>query len=222
MTVHTPIRADDVRRSYARWAGHYDFTFALFGRSYIKRVVNRLNFETDGFKVLDVGTGTGLSLPYFAEDFQVTGIDLSEDMLSRAAKRVNRKKLHNVRALQIMDAGDLQFADGHFDSVLATFVMSVVPDPTKVLSEMARVLRPGGRLYMFNHFRADEEDKKILAMAERAIAPVSRKIGFHSDFCRTHLNFEAVGLKLQTEESFGPMGMFTLLTLQKAAHQLPQ
>ncbi|MGB0819924.1 MAG: hypothetical protein ACPGTH_03135 [Parvibaculales bacterium] len=61
MTVHTPLRADDVRRSYARWAGHYDFTFALFGRKYVKKVVNRLNDETHGNQVLDVGCGTGVA-----------------------------------------------------------------------------------------------------------------------------------------------------------------
>lgn len=83
-----------------------------------------------------------------------------------------------------MDAGNLQFDDGAFDSVLATFVMSVVPNPAQVLQEIARVTRPGGRVYLFNHFRADEEDNRVLAMAERAIAPASRKVGFHSDFCR--------------------------------------
>ena len=71
MTVHTPLRADDVRRSYARWAGHYDFTFALFGRKYVKKVVNRLNDETHGNQVLDVGCGTGLSIfPFLTLIFQ--------------------------------------------------------------------------------------------------------------------------------------------------------
>jgi len=216
MTVYTPVRADDVRRSYARWAGHYDFTFALFGRKYVKRIVNRLNHETDGHRILDVGTGTGLSLPYFVDDFEVTGIDLSADMLLRAEQKAKRRKLRNITALHVMDAANMQFETGQFDSVLATFVMSVVPNPENVLREMARVLRPGGRLYLFNHFRADDEEKKILAMAERAIAPVSRKVGFHSDFCRSQLDFEAANLRLLTEEYLGPLDMFTLLTLQKA------
>ena len=97
MTVHTPLRADDVRRSYARWAGHYDFTFALFGRKYVKKVVNRLNDETHWRNVLDVGTGTGLSLPYFRPDLSITGIDISEDMLARAEQRA--KKCGNVAGL---------------------------------------------------------------------------------------------------------------------------
>jgi phosphatidylethanolamine/phosphatidyl-N-methylethanolamine N-methyltransferase len=221
MTVHTPLRADDVRGSYARWAGHYDFTFALFGRKYVKKIVNRLNDETHGQNVLDVGTGTGLSLPYFRPDLTITGIDISEDMLARAAQRAERKKLANIAGLHVMDAGDLQFADGAFDSVLATFVMSVVPNPTQVLQEIARVTRPGGRIFLFNHFRADEEDNRMLAMAERAIAPASRKIGFHSDFCRSQLNFAEADLYLMDEDSFGPFDMFTLLTLQKPTTQLP-
>jgi len=164
MTVHTLLRADDVRRSYVRWAGHYDFTFALFGRKYVKKVVNRLNDETHGRNVLDVGTGTGLSLPYFRPDLSITGIDNSEDMLARA----KRKKLENIAALWVMDAIYMQFSDGQFDSVLATFVMSVAPDPAAVLAEIARVIRHGGRAYLFNHFRADEEDNRALVMAERA------------------------------------------------------
>jgi phosphatidylethanolamine/phosphatidyl-N-methylethanolamine N-methyltransferase len=221
MTVHTPLRADDVRGTYARWAGHYDFTFALFGRKYVKKIVNRLNDETHGQNVLDVGTGTGLSLPYFRPDLTITGIDISEDMLARAAQRAERKKLANIAGLHVMDAGDLQFADGAFDSVLATFVMSVAPNPTQVLQEIARVARPGGRIFLFNHFRADEEDNRMLAMAERAIAPASRKIGFHSDFCRSQLNFAEADLYLMDEDSFGPFDMFTLLTLQKPTTQLP-
>ena len=95
MAVHTPIRPDDVRRAYAKWAGHYDFTFALFGRKYIKQVVTKLNDDLSRTKtskhVLDVGTGTGQSLPYFAPHINVIGIDLSADMLARARKRVIRK-----------------------------------------------------------------------------------------------------------------------------------
>ena len=217
MTVHTPLRADVVRRSYARWAGHYDFTFALFGRKYVKKIVNRLNDETHGSHVLDVGTGTGLSLPYFRPDLTITGIDISEDMLARAEQRARRKKLNNIAGLHVMDAGDLQFDDNAFDSVLATFVMSTVPNPAQVLREIARVTRPGGRVYLFNHFRADEDDNRVLAMAERAIAPASRKVGFHSDFCRSQLNFTETDFHLMDEDSFGPFDMFTLLTPQKAA-----
>ena len=216
MSVQTQIRADDVRRSYARWAGHYDFTFALFGRRYIRKIVRRLNRELHGHRVLDVGTGTGLSLPYFAPDCSVTGIDLSANMLARAHKRVARKGLGNVEALLEMDASQLDFPDASFDSVMATFVMSVVPDPAKVLSEISRVTRPGGRVYLFNHFRA-EEDETLLALVERKIAPASRKIGFHSDFSREQLDLEACDLQIIEEDSFGPLGMFTLPTLQKPA-----
>ena len=215
MTVHTPIRADDVRRSYSKWAGHYDFTFALFGRKHIKKVVRRLNREIHGRRVLGVGTGTGLSLRYFVPYCSVTGIDLSADMLLQARKRVMRRKLTNVDALIEMDAANMSFDDNHFDSVLATFVMSVVPDPNKVLSEIARVTRPGGRIYLFNHFRANAEQQKMLAMVERRIAPASRKIGFHSDFCRSQLKLDGTGLKLAQETRSGPLDMFTLMLLIK-------
>lgn len=220
MTVHTPLRADDVRRSYARWAGHYDFTFALFGRKYIKKIVDRLNDEIHGNQVLGVGCGTGLSLPYFRPDISVNGIDISDDMLARAAQRIQRKKLANIAGLHVMDAANMQFEDNQFDSVLATFVMSVVPDPEQVLAEISRVTRPGGRVYLFNHFRADEEDNRVLAMAERATAPASRKVGFHSDFCRSQLDFSKRDFHLMDEHCLGPLDMFTLLVLKKAASQI--
>ena len=220
MTVHTPIRPDDVRRAYAKWASHYDFTFALFGRKNIKRVVKRVNRDiADGSgrqHVLDVGIGTGLSLPHFARDMQVTGIDLSADMLLRAQQRVAKKALTNITGLYEMDAACLRFADNRFHASLATFVMSVVPDPQKVLAEMARVTRPGGRIYLFNHFKADANDRKMLSAVERRIAPASLKIGFHSDFCRSQLDLDACHLTLLEECPYGPFDMFTLLTLQKA------
>ena len=220
MTVHTPIRPDDVRRAYAKWAGHYDFTFALFGRKYVKQVVEKINADLGKTKisrhVLDVGTGTGQSLPYFAAHINVIGVDLSADMLARARKRVVRKRLENISSLFEMDASELKFIDGYFDAVLATFVMSVVPDPQKVLAEMTRVIRPGGRIYLFNHFKANAKDRRMLSFIERGIAPASRKIGFHADFCRSQLNLEVCGLKRIKEAKLGPMGMFTLLTLQKA------
>ena len=215
MTVHTPIRTDDVRRSYSKWAGHYDFTFALFGRKHFKQVVRRVNREIHGRKVLDVGTGTGLSLPYFAPYCRVTGIDLSADMLAQAQKRVARRRLNNIDTLLEMDAANMAFADESFDSVLATFVMSVVPDPNAVLAEIARVTRPGGRIYLFNHFRANADRQKVLALVKRRIAPASRKIGFHSDFCRSQLNLDGTGLRLTEERRSGPLDMFTLLVLKK-------
>lgn len=215
MTVHTPIRTDDVQRSYAKWAGHYDFTFALFGRKHIKQVVQRVNREIHGRKLLDVGTGTGPSLPYFAPYCRVTGIDLSADMQAQTQKRVARRRLNNIDALLEMDAANMIFADESFDSVLATFVMSVVPDPNAVMAEIARVTRPGGRIYLFNHFRANANRQKMLALIERDIAPASRKINFHSDFCRSQLNLDGTDLRLTEERRSGPLDMFTLLVLKK-------
>jgi phosphatidylethanolamine/phosphatidyl-N-methylethanolamine N-methyltransferase len=120
--------------------------------------------------VLDVGTGTGLSLPYFRPDLSITGIDISENQLARARQRARRKKLKNIAALSVMDVSDMQMADGQFDSVLGIFAMSVAPDPAAVLAEIARVTRFGGRVYLFNHSWPS--------------APAC-KVGFHSDFCHS-------------------------------------
>ena len=88
--------------------------------------------------MLVVGVGTGLELELLPADLRVTGIDISAAMLDIARERVARKGLRQVRNLLVMDAGAIDFPDGQFDVALAPYVMSVVPNPARVLS-----LRPG-------------------------------------------------------------------------------
>ncbi len=106
-------------------------------------------------EILVVGVGTGLELPLLPPTTRVTGIDLSRGMLDVARERVRRKGMRHVQALREMDAGALDFNDANFDVALAPFVMSVVPEPARVLEEMWRVVRPGGELILINHFAAE-------------------------------------------------------------------
>jgi phosphatidylethanolamine/phosphatidyl-N-methylethanolamine N-methyltransferase len=78
-----------------------------------------------------------------------------------------------------MDAQQLAFADSSFDHVLATFVISVVPDPVRTISEMKRVLKPEGSLVLVNHFQ--NERNKVMGTLERWVAPVCRRLGWNSD-----------------------------------------
>ncbi|HEY7552807.1 MAG TPA: class I SAM-dependent methyltransferase, partial [Hyphomicrobiaceae bacterium] len=114
-----------VRSAYRRWAPVYDNTFGLVaaeGRKHAVEIINR----TSG-RVLEVGVGTGLSLPSYRRDLQIVGIDLSPEMLEKARERVAAEGLRNVAGLHEMDAGDLKFPDSAFDTVVAMYVMTVVP-----------------------------------------------------------------------------------------------
>lgn len=101
---------------------------ALVIRQPLRAVVREVNAETNGH-LLDVGIGTGMSLPMYKPELQITGIDISVDMLQRARRRATKHRLNNVEALLEMDGGAMTFSDNHFDAVLATFVLSVAPNP---------------------------------------------------------------------------------------------
>ena len=143
-----------VLSAYRRWAPVYDKTFGLVaaeGRHHTVEIINR----SQG-RVLEVGVGTGLSLPAYKNHLSVTGIDLSPEMLEIADKRVEEEGLTNVEELRVMDAGELDFSDNSFDTVVAMYVMTVVPEPEKVMRELIRVCAPGGQVLLVNHFYQDD------------------------------------------------------------------
>ena len=161
--------------------------------------------------MLEVGVGTGLSLPAYRRELEIVGIDLSPEMLGKARERVAAEGLANVAGLHEMDAGDLKFPDGSFDTVVAMFVMTVVPEPEKVMRELARVCRPGGEVLIVNHFSTEEG---IRGWVERRMAPFGDKLGWRPVF-----DLERVmvcdDLKLIERCRLRPMGLFTMLRFRK-------
>ncbi|MGZ5824287.1 MAG: class I SAM-dependent methyltransferase, partial [Hyphomicrobium sp.] len=121
--------------AYRRWAPIYDYTFGRIAREGRRHAVELIN-EGDG-RVLEVGVGTGLSLPDYDRRLEIVGIDLSPDMLEKARERVASEALGNVTGLHEMDAADLKFPDAAFDTVVAMYVMTVVPEPEVVMRELA-------------------------------------------------------------------------------------
>lgn len=167
-----------VKAAYRRYAPAYDLYFGAVLEQGRKKAVTRMDCRP-GEKVLEVGVGTGLSLPLYKKSVRVTGIDISPEMLERAAALKERHKLENVVALEEMDAEQMEFPGNSFDKVVAMYVVSVVPDPVRLIEEMRRVCKPKGELFIVNHFR---HANCIIGSLERLISPLSNMIGFKPDF----------------------------------------
>ncbi len=200
-----------VKSSYRAWAPIYDKTFGAItsvGRRQAIQYINGLQG-----RVLEVGVGTGLSLKHYAPHLDVTGIDVSTHMLRKAREKVHKKQLAHVSGIHEMDARAMEFPDYHFDVVVAMYLISVVPDPEQVISEMARVCKPGGEVVMVNHFAREQG---ALSLAEKAMAPFASKIGWHSDFAFHRTQGEA-DLILREQKKYPPLGMFTFLRMEKQA-----
>jgi phosphatidylethanolamine/phosphatidyl-N-methylethanolamine N-methyltransferase len=198
-----------ILEAYRRWAGVYDTVFggvSSKGRLRAVALANRL----PGTDVLEVGVGTGLALPHYNADKRVTGIDLSKEMLRKARERTRVDALPNVHALHEMDAEATTFADNAFDIAVGMFVASVVPNPRRLLTEMRRLVRPGGDILLVNHFAADKGPRWWL---ERAMAPASRRLGWHPDFAMDAI-FSPEDLSRIETESVPPFGIFTLVRLR--------
>jgi phosphatidylethanolamine/phosphatidyl-N-methylethanolamine N-methyltransferase len=203
------IEESAVLDAYRRWAPVYDYTFGLVAREGRRHAVKELN-QTSG-RILEVGVGTGLSLPDYKEHLEIVGIDLSPDMLEKARERVASENLDHVTGLHEMDAGDLKFPDASFDTVVAMFVMTVVPDPERVMRELARVTRPGGEVVLVNHFSQREG---VRGWVERRMAPFADKIGWRSVFDLSRVTV-CDDLNLVDRKAMRPLGLFTMLRFVK-------
>ena len=170
-----------IRKVYDNYAWFYDVAFGQIfkqGRSVTTDLVNKN--AAQGAKVIELGVGTGLSLPLYRRDLNITGIDISENMLKKAQERVQENHLGAKVSLKVMDAANLDFPDASFDFVVAMYVASVVPDPRAFFDEITRVCKPAGEIIFVNHFASD---KPALRFIEKKLAGVQNIIGFNSNFC---------------------------------------
>jgi phosphatidylethanolamine/phosphatidyl-N-methylethanolamine N-methyltransferase len=199
-----------IRSAYRRWAPFYDNMFGLITNEGRKHAVELIN-EREG-RVLEVGVGTGLSLPTYRRELEIVGIDLSPDMLDKARERVATGGLRNVTGLHEMDASELQFPDRSFDTVVAMYVMTVVSDPEKVMSELSRVCRPGGEVMLVNHFSAEDG---MRGWVERRMAPFADKLGWRPVFDVGRV-MGCGDLTLVERRGLRPLGLFTIMRFRKA------
>jgi phosphatidylethanolamine/phosphatidyl-N-methylethanolamine N-methyltransferase len=172
------MQIESVKAAYRRYAAVYDAVFGPVLQPGRKAVLQALRLRP-GERVLEVGVGTGLSLPLYPREVSITGIDVSSEMLEKARRRVARQRLANVEALLEMDAERMSFADASFDKVVAMYVVSVVERPDRLLAELHRVCRPHGEIFLVNHVRSDN---RFIAAVEKGLARFSDKLGFRPDF----------------------------------------
>ena len=194
-----------VEKVYRRYAPGYDFYFGAVLQPGRRAVVEGMRCRPEE-RILEVGVGTGLSLPLYPRTVRVVGIDVSPDMLARAHAQKLRRRLDHVE-LHCMDAERMTFDDNSFDKVVAMYVMSVAPDPKRLLEEMRRVCRHGGDLYIVNHFR---HANPLVGMLERVVAPLSSLMGFHPDFSLEDF-VDRTGLDVEEKIPVNLLGYWTLL-----------
>jgi phosphatidylethanolamine/phosphatidyl-N-methylethanolamine N-methyltransferase len=209
--VATVMQTRSVAAAYDRWAPVYDLVFgAVFrrGRSMAIEAANRI-----GGRVLEVGVGTGISLPYYSKRCTLYGIDISDGILAKA--RMRAKSLDNVEAIGVMDAEDLKFDNGAFDVVVAQYVVTAVPNPERALDEFARTVRRGGEIIITTRIGAGEG---LRGTIEKALMPVTSRLGFRTEFPFERYADWAMqngNVELVERSPLPPLGHFELLRFRK-------
>jgi phosphatidylethanolamine/phosphatidyl-N-methylethanolamine N-methyltransferase len=201
---------------YRRWAPIYDGVYRNLlcdGQLTLARLA-----AAAGNEILEIGVGTGLVLRHYPRCCRVTGIDISEHMIAKAREKVARYGLHHVRALQVMDARHLEFADERFDAVCLPFVITLIPEPERALDECARVLRPSGEIIIASKMGTGAG---IQGAIEDAVAPIVHRVGWCSsfrisrivDWAARHGDFEVAEIR-----PVFPSGFFKVMRLKHHGH----
>lgn len=193
-------------RLYRNLTPAYEMVWPLLARRNIWSSIKALGINP-GERVLEVGVGTGLSLRAYPSHASITGVDLSEEMLELANDRIKEFNWSHVNVMP-MNAEELHFPDASFDVVTSFHVVSVVSNPKRMMSELIRVCRPGGRILIVNHFRSS--NPWIARMVDSAGA-VTRHLGW-----RTDLKFDDVvselPLRLDRRYKPSPVSLFTVMS----------
>jgi ubiquinone/menaquinone biosynthesis C-methylase UbiE len=206
-----------MEKAYARWAPVYD---ALCGPVFLngRRAAASAARQVGG-RILEIGVGTGLSFDDYDGSTEITGIDISEPMIQRARIRATSGRYPFVKELTVMDAHKLTYSDASFDCVVGQFVITLVEDPERVLSECARVVRPGGQIILVNHLYSE---RGLAAAVERLLAQKAHKLGLRPEFPFQRLAAWADthgGAELIERRKVKPFGIYTLVRFRRAEGQ---
>lgn len=205
-------RGDPFRRFYNLYARLYDQVFGPALHDGRIRSIEILH-PLPGERILEVGVGTGLTLPLYGAGVRVEGIDTAEKMLRIARRRRDRLPRWAAPSvsLSIMNAARLAYGDGTFDAVVANYVLTAVTDPVAVLGEIRRVLRSRGRLVVVNRIRARHP---VLRRAEESFSGLFEQVGFSIDVDVKPLMIEA-GFRIERAEKVNGFGHFKAIVARK-------
>jgi phosphatidylethanolamine/phosphatidyl-N-methylethanolamine N-methyltransferase len=213
MAKQKDIEKATVEKAYDRWAPVYDLVFGpVFERG---RRASLVAAERVGGRILEVGVGTGISLPDYSPIHRIVGVDISEAMLAKARERVTELCLTHVEALEVMDAERLTFPDESFDVVVAQYVVTAVPNPEAALDEFARVLKPGGEIVILSRVGAEAGLRRAI---EHWFAPAARKLGWRTEFPWERYAIWAArrpNVHLIERRAIPPLGHFSLIRFGK-------
>jgi phosphatidylethanolamine/phosphatidyl-N-methylethanolamine N-methyltransferase len=211
--VATVMRTEGVAAAYDRWAPVYDLVFGNVFKSGRQQAIEAA--EAVGGHVLEVGVGTGISLPLYDRRLKLTGIDIADAMLDKARDRVRELGLDNVEEIAVMDAENLRYEANSFDSVVAQYVVTAVPNPEAALNEFVRVLKPGGEIIICTRIGAT---KGMRGAIEKTLMPITSKLGWRTEFPMSRYEAWARAHPLVTEievRPLKPLGHFALLRYGK-------
>jgi ubiquinone/menaquinone biosynthesis C-methylase UbiE len=206
-----------MEKAYAHWAPVYD---VLCGPVFVSGRLAAARAARDvGGHILEIGVGTGLSFDDYDATTEITGIDVSEPMIARARLRAASGRYPFVKGLAVMDAHQLEYEDATFDCVVGQFVITLVADPERVLSECARVLKPGGQIILVNHLYSE---RGLAAAIERLLAQKARALGLRPEFPFARLEAWAQshgGTELIERRKIPPFGVYTLVRFRRCQAQ---
>ena len=168
--------AESIDRAYSAYSGFYDIVWNKIFHKSREKAVSLLNLQ-GGERVLDVGVGTGLTLLFYPQNCSVVGIDFCDAMLKKGRDKLARHRYSHIE-LHEMDAMEMDFPDNSFDAIFAAYTISAVPDPSKVIDEMIRVCKKGGKMAFLNHFK---NGNPLISACEKLVTPLTKKMGFRAD-----------------------------------------
>ena len=211
------MKTAGVAAAYDRWAPIYDLVFGkVFTEGRSDAIVAAEAVLPEGGRILEVGVGTGISLPQYRRSTRLVGIDISDAMLDKARERKRKLGLDNVEDIAVMDAEAMRFATGEFDVVVAQYVVTACPHPEAALDEFVRVVRPGGEIVIATRIGANGVG--LRGRIEKLLMPITTRLGFRTEFPYSRYeNWARRNGKVELLENrpLPPLGHFSLVRYRK-------